>query len=224
MNLFVCGQRSFGREVLKRLISDGHTIVGVAVPPQDKYYDKMHALAIKERVGVILNADRLVSSDVPEGVDLIVAAHSHHFISGKVRAKARRGAIGFHPSLLPRHRGRDAVRWTVAMRDPVAGASIYWLDGVTDGGPIFSQRFFHVGKSWSYHHLWKVIFPAGVDMVADAVRRIENGQIIAREQDGRFATWEPAFTKDRLFRPELAQLPRGEGASYPAKTAAAKES
>lgn len=206
MRIFICGQKSFGRAVLARLLEDGHEIVGVAVPPQEKYYDKMQGLAIKQGIETIVNADRLVSKDIPAGTDLIVAAHAHHFISAQTRSKAKHGAIGFHPSLLPRHRGRDAVRWTVAMKDPVAGGTVYILDEVTDGGPVLMQRFIHVDPKWNHHDLWRELFPMGVDMLSTACKILESGAPDTTDQDDRFATWEPSFDAPRLFRPELVRL------------------
>ncbi len=206
MKIFLCGQKSFGREVLKRLIADGHTITGAAVPPQEKYYDKMHGLAVKERVPIIINAERLLSKDIPPGTDLIVAAHSHHFISQNTITKARMGAIGFHPSLLPRHRGRDAVRWTIAFGDPVAGGTVYWLDDKTDGGPVFSQRFIFVNRQWDYHELWRRLFPIGIEMISAACKSIAKGDRAMAPQEEEYATWEPSFDVPRLYRPELIQL------------------
>jgi methionyl-tRNA formyltransferase len=210
MNIFLCGQKSFGREVLKRLLLDGHTITGVAVPPQEKYYDKMHGLAVKEQIPSIINSEWFVSKDIPSGTDLIVAAHSHHFISRQTREKARMGAIGFHPSLLPRHRGRDSVRWTIAFCDPIAGGTIYWLDEKTDGGPVFSQRLIFVNRNWDYHELWRRLFPIGVEMILEACQRIASGDRTAFMQNEEFTTWEPSFDAPRLFRPELIQLGQAE--------------
>ena len=34
MKIVITGQKSFGRAVMKRLIEDGHEILGVAVAPQ----------------------------------------------------------------------------------------------------------------------------------------------------------------------------------------------
>ena len=47
MNIFICGQRSFGAAVLNALLQAGHNVVGVAPAPQRKYYDKMKIAAIK---------------------------------------------------------------------------------------------------------------------------------------------------------------------------------
>ena len=60
------------------------------------------------------------------------AAHSHDFIGRKTRALSRLGALGYHPSLLPLHRGRDAIRWAVHMRVRCLGR----VDGEYEGRPV----------------------------------------------------------------------------------------
>ena len=93
MNIFICGQKSFGKEVLKALYEKGHNIVGVAPPPQEKYYDKMQGYAIKLGIPVISDCDRLVSRDIPEETDLVIAAHSHWYISTKIIEKAKESQV-----------------------------------------------------------------------------------------------------------------------------------
>lgn len=209
MNIFLTGQKSFGKAVFLALREDGHNIVGVAPAPPKKYYDKLHGIALRYNVPVVCDAVRLTSDHIPEGTDLIVAAHSHWFISDQAVKKARLGAIGYHPSLLPRHRGRDAVRWTVACGDPVTGGSIYRLNDKVDGGNILMQSLQFVDRNWDHHELWKQLFPAGVKLVRDTVRLLATeGFVEGTPQDERFATWEPPFDPSaRLFRPELLQLP-----------------
>jgi methionyl-tRNA formyltransferase len=206
MKLFFFGQKSFGAAVLKRLIADGHTITGAAVPEPGQYYDKVHILAIKEKLPV-LPADKVLYSDIPEGTELIVAAHSHHFISEKALCRAAHGGIGYHPSALPRHRGRDAVRWTVAMRDPITAGTVYWLDNRVDGGDILSQRFIHVSPSEDYHALWRRLFDLGVVMLSAAVSEVAGGHPAREPQNPKYATWEPPYDgHTRLYRPELLTI------------------
>ena len=127
----------------------------------------------------------------------------------KIIEKAKYGAIGFHPSLLPRHRGQDAVRWTTAMNDSITGATVFWLDDSVDGGDIFLQKTLFVDRKWNYHDLWREIFPIGVEMICKAVDLIEEGNIIKIPQDEKYATWEPSFTNTRLKRNELLQIGNG---------------
>ena len=207
MKIFFCGQKSFGYAVLKALHEDGHEIVGVCPPPQIKYYDKTKQYAIRHGLPVIGDCDKLVSQMIPDETDLIVAAHSHWYISSQARGRAKYGAIGFHPSLLPRHRGQDAVRWAVAMGDAITGATVYRLDDTVDGGDIIAQRHIFVDRSWDYHDLWKEIFPVGVEMMRKAASDVESGIATYTEQDDRFATWEPKIESNaRLKRNELIQI------------------
>jgi methionyl-tRNA formyltransferase len=209
MNLFICGQRGFGRAALVALYERDHNIVGVAPPPQDKYYDKITGAAMKRGIPVISDCERLVSNYIPKDTDLIVAAHAHWYISEKVIASAKYGGIGFHPSLLPRHRGQDAVRWAVAMGDAITGATVYWLNDKVDGGDVLLQTPVFIGRGWDYHYLWKDIFPLGVAMLCEAVDLIAAGNAPHIPQNEQFATWEPSYETRRLPRNELLRLGRG---------------
>lgn len=206
MKIFICGQRTFGREVLKALYNAGHEIVGIAPPPQKQYKDKMVGFAMLKKIPIISDCDKLTSKDIPDDTELIISAHSHWIISDKIIEKCKFGGIGFHPSLLPRHRGQDAVRWTVHMGDSITGGTIYKLDSKCDGGDIILQKMIFVDKNWDYHELWKELFPIGINLILEAVDLIEKGEATETPQDERFATWEPSWDRPRLKRNELIQL------------------
>lgn len=207
MKIFICGQKSFGRAVLKTLYEEGHEITGIAPPPQDRLADKMVGFAVLKGIPIVSDCDRLVSSYIPDGTELVISAHSHWMISDKILDKCRYGGIGFHPSLLPRHRGQDAVRWTIHMGDPITGGTIYNLRGrKCDAGDVLLQRVVFVKPGWDYHDLWRHIFPMGVEMVSEAVRVIGSGEAVWKKQDERVATFEPSWERPRLKRNELLAL------------------
>ena len=207
MNIFLCGQKSFGAAVLARIIANGHRIIGIAPPPRGRLLDPMEKEAARLGIDIMPNCERLRGKDIPRDTDLIVAAHSHWFVSAPCREAARYGAIGFHPSLLPRHRGIDAVRWTISCGDPIGGGTVFELDDGVDTGPIISQRHIFVGRDWTHHDLWRALFPLGVEMLADAINSIQCGRARPYPQPEEFATWEPAYDPhSRLYRPELIAL------------------
>lgn len=163
---------------------------------------------MKKHIPIISDCAKLVSRDVPDGTDLVISAHSHWIISQKIIDKCTYGGIGFHPSLLPRHRGQDAVRWTIHMKDYITGGTIYKLDQKCDEGDIVLQKYLWVNPKWDYHKLWENLFPIGVEMVVEAVAMYEKtkGNVPLVEQDNKYATWEPSWDRPRLVRPELLQL------------------
>lgn len=173
--------------------------------------DKLRAAAEIARVPVMpcgmLNAETL-----PEGVDVIVAAHSHDFVGGKTRSRARFGGIGFHPSLLPRHRGRDAVRWAVKMGDAVTGGTVYWLTDTVDGGPVAAQDWCFIGAEESPRALWRdKLMPMGVRLIVKVLADLDRGVMVAIPQDETYATWEPGWDRPPVRRPDLLML--GDGRS-----------
>lgn len=208
MKIFICGQKSFGAAVAKRLFEDGHKIVGVAPPPQQRYKDKVVGWAMLNGVPIIDDCERLTSDHIPNDTDLIVSAHSHWIINKRVLAATTYGGIGYHPSLLPRHRGRDAVRWAIAMGDAITGGTIYRLNDKCDGGDVILQKTQFINRKWDYHELWRRLFPIGVEMLSDACALIERTKntMPTETQDEQFATWEPSWERPLLKRGELLQL------------------
>lgn len=207
MKIFICGQKSFGVAVLKALYNEGHIITGIAPPPQKRLKDKMVGFATLKRIPIISDCDKLRAKDIPEDTELIISAHSHWLISEQILNKCKYGGIGFHPSLLPRHRGRDAIRWTIHMNDYITGGTIYDLNNPKcDGGDILLQKPLWVDKEWSYHDLWRRLFPIGVEMIVEAAALIEQDRLSRVKQDERFATWEPSWERPRLKRNDLIEI------------------
>ncbi|MGP1565588.1 MAG: formyltransferase family protein [Treponema sp.] len=208
LKVFIAGQKSFGAAVYKAVRNEGHTVTGVACPADGQYFDRLKKSAYCDAPRpVIIDDEQLRASDIPDGTDAIIAAHSHHFISTKAREKVRY-AFGYHPSLLPRHRGKDAVKWTIRFGDAVAGGSIYELGEKVDGGAIVLQRSVLVKKEWTYKDLWReALFPLGVQLILETLKMIEDGKYSAIPQDESLATWEPPIEPNtRLLRPELIML------------------
>lgn len=206
MNIFICGQKSFGKAVLIALHKQGHNITGIAPAPQKIKKDKMVGYALLHNIPIVSDCERLEAKDIPAGTELVVCAHSHYLVSEKILANCKYGGIGFHPSLLPRHRGQDAVRWAVAMGDAITGGTIYKLSDKCDGGDILLRRIVFIHKDWDYHKLWEVLFPIGVEMVIEAVEKIESGSCVWEKQDEECATFEPSWDRPRLRRNDLIQI------------------
>lgn len=135
MRVVLFGQKWLATEVLLRLL-DIPRIEVIGVCP-DTETDRLVALAEQKQLP-------LVSMDGVPSCDMAVAAYCQRYIPASVRERCGLGVLAYHPSLLPRHRGRDAVRWTIHMRDPIAGGTVYWMDDSADTGPIEAQDWCHV--------------------------------------------------------------------------------
>lgn len=208
MRIFLCGQKYFGWLIFGVLRDLGHEIIGVAAPVEvGGKPDKLYKAAMGLDVPHVIRGGTLNADNIPAGVDLIVCAHSYDFVGVKTLKKARLGGIGYHPSLLPLHRGRDAIRWALKMGDRVTGGSVYWLTKNVDGGPIAAQDYCFIPPGITPDALWReVLQPMGVKLFIKVIKDLESGKIVAVSQDERFATWEPSMDRPPVFRPDLDQL------------------
>lgn len=205
--IFISGSGTFGATTADALTGDGHTIVGVASPDEARKGGTDHLTAWATRTGTRrVSRDVLRPEDVPERTDLIVTAHSHAFIGTRTRARAAQ-AVGYHPSLLPLHRGRDAVKWQARLNERVVGGTIYHLTNRVDGGPIAYQKHIVVEPGLTASQLWRVhLFPLGVDLIRQAANNAAHGDLPRYPQDDALATWEPSFDSKPLYRPELLEI------------------
>jgi glycine cleavage system regulatory protein/folate-dependent phosphoribosylglycinamide formyltransferase PurN len=193
MQCVLAGSRYFGATVLEALRREaGVTFACVIVPAAD---DRLAVAAAKAGlpVHVLANPKIVPGEAIPDGTDLIVAAHTHARISDEALARSRLGGIGYHPSLLPRHRGIAAVEWTILEGDPIAGGSVYHLADGWDAGPIAAQDWCFVARGESARELWeRALAPMGLDLLARVIRHArDHGELPAKTQDARFATRAP---------------------------------
>jgi len=192
LRITLVGSRYFGAaafDVLRKLDID---IARVVVPQAD---DRLATAAQALGVEVVVPKDPMLvpAEAIAEGTELIVAAHSHARVSSEALARARLGGIGFHPSLLPRHRGMAAIEWTIKARDPIAGGSIYHLAEKMDAGAIAAQDWCFVKNGETARELWeRALAPMGLRLLGEVVAQAaKTGTLPARPQDEQFATRAP---------------------------------
>src|SRR6195952_5679191 len=171
MKCVLVGSRYFGATVFEALRKEeGITIANVVAPAAD---DRLAVAARNAGVAVhVLENPKLVPGDaIAEGTGLIVAAHTHARVSDEALTRSKLGGVGYHPSLLPRHRGIAAVEWTILEGDAVAGGSVYHLADGWDAGPIAAQDWCFVGKGETARELWeRALAPMGLELLKRVVR------------------------------------------------------
>lgn len=195
MKICLIGTRWFGAEMLRLLSERAHEVAVLATNGDDTLAKAARAAGLPL---VTREEPRSVGADdMPPGqFDMIVAAHSHAFVQASARARAP-VAIGYHPSLLPRHRGIAAVEWTIKCRDPIAGGSVYHLSGGMDSGALAAQDWCFVYPDDDAGSLWRrALAPMGHRLLLKVVDDVATrGEADALEQDPRAVTLAPVLAE-----------------------------
>lgn len=196
MRITLVGSRHFGVTTLEMLRKHGVDIVRVVVADPD---DRLAAAARAAGIDVVVQADpKLVAaSEIAADTDLIVTAHSHARVSKDALAAAKLGGIGYHPSLLPRHRGIAAVEWTIREKDPIAGGTVYHLADRMDAGAIAAQDWCFVKRGETARELWeRALAPMGLRLLGEVIDYARtHGALPGKPQDEQFATKAPSLSE-----------------------------
>jgi methionyl-tRNA formyltransferase len=218
IRVFISGQKYFGELVLNLCNNlDFIEVVGVCAPLDDKYITKTARIF---EIPVIA-AGTLKADTMPDNVDVGITAHSFDYIGTRTRYKAKIGWIGYHPSLLPRHRGRSSIEWAVRMRDAITGGSVFWLNNGIDRGDIAYQelcfidpKLYAMDSRKAAKILWEhELQDMGLKLIEKALLDISRGIIIKIPQKKEFSTFEPNADVKDVFKPDLLMLERNASKS-----------
>ena len=208
MRIAIIGQAPFGAAVYERLRDDGHEIVGVFTPPE-KEGGRADPLAEAARThGVPLIQPRrwqrkgVVDEDVfnqyaATNPELNVMAFVTQIIPARVLEHPAQKTIQYHPSLLPRHRGRSAINHAILQGDAETGLTIFWVDEGLDTGPVLLQKSVPIAEDDTLNSLYRdSLFPLGVEAMSEAVALVAAGDPPRLVQDEALATYEPPWEGD----------------------------
>jgi methionyl-tRNA formyltransferase len=207
------GQAQFGCDVLVRLLDAGHQIVGVYVPPT-KPGGKPDPLAEEaERRGLRLfryaamrrkNGEPIQSRIAEHAAlraDLNILAFVTMILPQEIVDAPRLRSLCFHPSLLPKFRGGNALAWQIMAGEREAGVTVFRPDAGIDTGPIVVQKGpvpilpHHTAASLYFESLYML----GVEAMVEAVARVADGTASFTPQDESKASFQ-GLLDDRIAR------------------------
>ena len=118
MRIVVFGQQAFGKDVFDSLQEAGENVVGVSTPKiadgkSDPLDDAAKDAGIPNIFTRELRNEEKFNEYLSWQPDLLVFAFVTDIVRQNVLDAATHGAIQYHPSLLPLHRGRAAMNWAI---------------------------------------------------------------------------------------------------------------
>lgn len=169
----IVGQKWLAKQVLAWCLTQPNIeVVAVSTPNNT---DRLARLATIHQIPIIVHNKTLTAEQVPMGTDVILTAHAYCFVEKQARNKARLGAVGYHPSLLPKYKGKDAVKFAFDNGDKIVGGSLYQLDDGWDTGQVLLQQSVAVDDDDTLTSLWQdKLAPIGVGLFKEYLSGLLN--------------------------------------------------
>lgn len=145
---------------------------------------------VQAAVDVLKDHGAVLARDVEEA-DLAIAPLLSKKLGPEILYASALGTLIFHPSLLPRHRGRDAIRWTFRLKEPYAGATWFWADENLDTGDICESEVLAIRDGERPREFYeRAVMPSALRMLGYILDDLSRGFVRRRPQNEESATYE----------------------------------
>lgn len=110
-------------------------------------------------------------------------------ISQEVINCAQKAAIGLHPTLLPRYRGRAAIPWQILLGVQKSAVSFFKIEAGMDDGAIYAQIPYQIDPMDDAQLVHKKVYQA-IDLFTNkCLLKVLNDEIIPKNQNEKNASY-----------------------------------
>ena len=197
MRIVVNGQQAFGEAVLEALLGRGDAVVGVYAAPDrpggrpDPLKEAALAAGLPVRQPASFREPGVLEDFAALAPDLQVMAFVTALVPADLLETPTHGTIQYHPSLLPKHRGRSSINWPIILGETETGLTVFWPDGGLDTGDVLLQRRTAISPADTLGSVYfERLFPMGVEALLEAVDLVAAGTAPRIPQDEALATYE----------------------------------
>ncbi len=95
------------------------------------------------------------------------------------------GALGMHPTLLPKGRGRASIPWAIIKGYKQTGVSLFKLDEGVDTGPLIDQSIIEIEPKEDAYSLYQKVLISHQDLIKRFIKllKLNNIQLINQDND-----------------------------------------
>lgn len=194
MRIVFMGTPDFAVPSLKRLIQDGHEIVGVYTQP-DKPKNRgmkltpspVKVVALEHNLPVFQPKtlkDEAVQQELKAlAPELMVVAAYGKILPQAILDIPAVGCINVHSSLLPKYRGAAPINWAILNGESETGVTIMHVVAALDAGDIILQAATPIDLDESVEQLHDRLAVMGAELLGQAVAELAAGTAPRIPQD-----------------------------------------
>ncbi|MDX1975766.1 MAG: methionyl-tRNA formyltransferase [Rickettsiales bacterium] len=166
-------------------------------------------------------SDELVSFIRYCKADYVFCIGWSRLLPTEVLQATKGGVVGYHPTLLPLHRGRHPIIWAIVNGLEETGSSLFLMDEGADSGPLISQMHVAIEARETAASLYQKLLTALEAQLRDCVPKLAEGTLQPQPQDHSKATYWQKRGKDdgqlhwEKSAVELDRLVRALSVPYP---------
>lgn len=147
-----------------------------------------------------INESSIVSKIKDINPRLIVTAYWSELLKNEIVSLPEHGCVGLHCSLLPKHRGRAPLPWSVIFGVKKTGMTLFYFTPYADDGDIIAQKSFIVEQNDYAIDLYNKAKDTASFLLVEYIPKLLNGVVPRMPQDGKYADyWHKRTPQDSII-------------------------
>lgn len=167
----------------------------ITPPPTKEMVLRKRLLAIDILQPEKINEEFLNKLKSYEADFFVVAAYAK-ILPNSLLTIPRLGAIGVHPSLLPKLRGASPIQSAILDGDTQTGVTLYLLDEKVDHGPILNCAVYGMPAPHAYVNLSDILARLASSLLVKILPDFVEGKITPERQNDTEATFTRKFSTE----------------------------
>jgi methionyl-tRNA formyltransferase len=222
VRIVLIGSVEFSKSMLERLIEKCANVVGVCTAKQTGAQNDgidLSAVCQSNDIPWIyaddVNAPSVISWISSKSPDIIFCFGWSRLLRVTLLNLPKNGVIGFHPTALPKNRGRHPIIWSLVLGLEETAATFFWMDEGADSGDILSQRSIVISKDDTARSLYDKIKATALSQLDDFLPALIAGKFNKNKQNElQSNTWRKRYPSDgeidwRMSAESIYNLVRG---------------
>lgn len=227
MRIVFIGAVKFSFSALQQLVEMSADIVGVCTMKYSAFNTDHSDLSTYGSGNGIpwMHIDNINSADSVVWIqslkpDVIFCFGWSQILKEEILGIAPLGTVGFHPSALPKNRGRHPIIWALVLGLKETASTFFFMDSGTDSGDIISQVEIMIASNEDAGSLYEKVTRSAPGQIKEFVPEIGSGSIKRRRQEEAYANvWRKRGITDglidwRMSAQSIHNLVRGFSAPY----------
>ena len=207
MKIVFIGSVKFSADMLQQLVETDTDIVGVCTKKESVFnadhVDLRSICELNEIPWIYsenINSESTSSWIRTLNPDVIFCMGWSEIIKEELLRIPPLGVIGFHPTALPKNRGRHPLIWSIVLGLKQTASTFFIMDSGADSGDIISQVGIQIEHEDNVNDLYKKVTEAAKKQILEIVSKLSSETIERRSQnDAEANVWRKRGISDGLI-------------------------
>jgi methionyl-tRNA formyltransferase len=207
MRVVFVGSVEFSKFLLQHILELDVSVVGVCTlkdSPINSDYCDLGPLALQHGIPLLyvsdINSSQTINWIKDRQPDIIFCFGWSKLIASQLLETTPLGVLGYHPTMLPKNRGRHPITWALVLGLRQTGSTFFFMNEHADAGDVVSQSIIEIEYLDDARTLYDKLLCTAKHQLTQLIPQLVRGDLVRLKQDDSQSNlWRKRSINDGLI-------------------------